>query len=207
MSAGSRRMTSSWLGGSTLSNGPRISILSRRVSQEERRGSGTTGEPSAQRCVTIRVQARIMDRCMRVLLAVAFTFLTCLGLCDSGWEKNLAEVRAMRLAAPRKWAIVIGASDYAELGELKYARDDAREFAQALIDDFTFKPQDVTLLVDKDKPEIAPTSKNISAQLDRVFKDPRLDKGDLFIFYFNGHGVGTKNGDFLRSEEHTSELQ
>lgn len=134
---------------------------------------------------------------MRVRLVLALLCLTCLSLAEGPSEKGLAAVRAMKVAAPRKWALVIGASDYPVLGTLKFARNDARAFAKALIEDYTFKPEDVTLLVDKDKPEIAPTAKNITSNLDRILSDKRLDRGDLFVFYFSGHGIGTKSGDYL----------
>ncbi|HWA83957.1 MAG TPA: caspase family protein, partial [Fimbriimonadaceae bacterium] len=131
----------------------------------------------------------------RGFLAILLLFVAGFGLADD--KQSLDSVRAMKLAAPKKWAVVIGASDYRELGSLKYARNDAVEFAHALTEDFTFRPEDVTLLIDKDRPEAAPTAKNVLASLDRIFADKRLDKGDLFIFYFSGHGVGTKAGDFL----------
>lgn len=134
---------------------------------------------------------------MRTVFAALLLSLACLCAAQDQAANNLADLRALKVAAPKKWAVVIGASDYSEMGELKYARGDAKEFAQVLIDEFTFKPEDVTLLVDKDQPDRAPTAANIAKSLDRIFKNPKLDRGDLFIFYFNGHGVGTKNGDFL----------
>jgi len=92
--------------------------------------------------------------------------------------------------------LVIGAGNYDTLGTLRYAPADARAFGRSLVEDFRFQPESVTRLTDDDA-TTRPTVANIRAALDKVLADPRLNKGDLFIFYFSGHGIGTPKGDFL----------
>ena len=96
-----------------------------------------------------------------------------------------------------RWALVVGVSGYSpEVGPLSYAADDARAFASVLKGDLALEPDHIRLLADKG-PEASPTSANILAALDAILKDPRLDRANLFVFYFNGHGVATPKGDFL----------
>ena len=97
-----------------------------------------------------------------------------------------------------RWAVVIGVSKYSdEIGQLKYTAKEARQFASALTDTLQFDQDKVKLLADEGKPEEAPTAEHILGTLDKVLADKRLDKGNLFIFYFSGHGVATPKGDFL----------
>lgn len=96
----------------------------------------------------------------------------------------------------KKWAMVIGAGDYTELGKLNYAAKDAEAFADVLKERFDFQPESIELITDKSN-EQKPTAHLITTQLEKQLKDPRLSDGDLFIFYFSGHGLGTPNGDYL----------
>lgn len=97
-----------------------------------------------------------------------------------------------------RWALVVGASNYpASYGELKYSARDARDFAALLEGDLGFNPANVRLVADAGPPAQAPTSAHILAALDSLLRDKRLDKGNLFVFYFSGHGIGTEQGDFL----------
>lgn len=97
-----------------------------------------------------------------------------------------------------RWALIVGASNYPKsYGELKYSAQDARDFAALLEGDLGFNPANVRLVADDGPPEQAPTSGHILAALDSLLSDKRLDKGNLFVFYFSGHGVGTAEGDFL----------
>ncbi|HMS55845.1 MAG TPA: caspase family protein [Fimbriimonadaceae bacterium] len=101
--------------------------------------------------------------------------------------------------APKRWALVIGASKYEHFGSLDYAAADANSFGKALVEAYGFEPGNVRLLTDADgaKPESLPTTANISAELDKILNNRALNKGDLFVFYFAGHGIGTSNGDYL----------
>jgi len=115
-----------------------------------------------------------------------------------------AFAHAQDIATPKpyvpvnRWALVVGASAYSkDIGPLKYTSKEARDFAGELQDKLDFDPQNMRVLADGGTPEEAPTSAHILGALDDLLKDPRLDKGNLFIFYFSGHGVGTTHGDFL----------
>ncbi|MBL8086865.1 MAG: caspase family protein [Chthonomonas sp.] len=97
----------------------------------------------------------------------------------------------------RKWAVVVGASKYDHLPALRYASRDAGEFARVLREDMGFQSDRVALLSDAADSINLPTTENIRATLKRVLSDKSLDRGDLFIFYFSGHGTATKTGDYL----------
>lgn len=99
--------------------------------------------------------------------------------------------------------MVIGASDYKELGKLNYAAKDAQSFAGTLQERFDFKPEAIELITDDKDSASKPTIENIKAALARQLADPRLNDGDLFIFYFSGHGIGTSSGDFLMPTDST----
>lgn len=97
-----------------------------------------------------------------------------------------------------RWALVIGASAYkSEIGPLRYTSKEAREFSEQLKQRLGFSPENVRLLTDGASAEEAPTSPHILEALDSLLKNPRLDKANLFIFYFSGHGIATPKGDFL----------
>lgn len=98
----------------------------------------------------------------------------------------------------QRWALVIGASDYSNLGRLSFAARDAEAFAETLTDDFGFEEGAIRLLTDnQEKPELRPTAGNMFLALRRLLADPRRQETDLFVFYFAGHGIGDEAGDFL----------
>ena len=97
-----------------------------------------------------------------------------------------------------RWALVIGVSGYDEsIGTLRYTAKEAHEFADALTSDLAFDRENVRLLADGGQSAVPPTSANVLAALDSLLTDRRLDKGNLFVFYFSGHGVATPKGDYL----------
>ncbi|MCO5297564.1 MAG: caspase family protein [Fimbriimonadaceae bacterium] len=97
----------------------------------------------------------------------------------------------------KRWAIVIGAEGYEDYAPLKYACDDARAVADTLVQRFRFEPDTLRLLTDDGEAKDTPTAGHIIGELETLLADPRLDKGDLFVFFFAGHGVGLPEGDFL----------
>lgn len=109
--------------------------------------------------------------------------------------------------APKRWAVVIGASKYAHFGALNYTAADATSFGKALVEAYGFEPDNVRTLVDAEgtKPESLPTTANINGELGKILKNRALNKGDLFIFYFAGHGIGTAKGDYLVPTDATKE--
>lgn len=105
---------------------------------------------------------------------------------------------ARPLVPNNRWAVVIGVSSYSdEIGSLKYTAKEARDFAATLTGHLQFDPANVKLLADGGGPDEKPTSEHILAALDALLADRRLDKANLLVFYFSGHGVGTADGDVL----------
>lgn len=97
-----------------------------------------------------------------------------------------------------RWALVIGASRYsADIGPLRYTSKEAREFAEELTGKLGFELANIRLLADGGSTDQAPTSEHILGALDSLLSDKRLDKGNLFVFYFSGHGVGLPKSDYL----------
>ncbi|MCC7230876.1 MAG: caspase family protein, partial [Fimbriimonadaceae bacterium] len=130
---------------------------------------------------------------LRPFLLLVLTLLASLGTAQL--TKNA--IREKPFVPPKRWAIVIGAQEYAEYGRLKYAAKDAKDFAKLLVDDLDFQPDTVRLITDAPESTLKPTAETIQTELKAKLADGRLDKGDLFIFFFAGHGVGTPNGDYL----------
>lgn len=110
--------------------------------------------------------------------------------------------KVLPFVPPKRWALLIGAGEYETLGRLEFAPRDAQEFAKVLVGDFRFQPDSVETLADG-KDAKPPTAQHIRETLDRILNDTRFDKGDLFVFYFAGHGIGTPNGDFLAPTDAT----
>lgn len=140
----------------------------------------------------------------RLLLSLAFLALACFSLAQGAF------INEMRLTGVKKgkFALCIGVSDYTSLGKLTYAAGDAEAVAEKLIAGLDFDPKKVKLLSDRKDPLQAgpgipglekrpPTVEEVNRQLDLLLKDPGLSKGDLFVFYFSGHGIATPKGDFL----------
>ncbi len=146
----------------------------------------------------IRLSARLMRIKLLSLSFLLLVALPVLGLCQ-----GKPPTREVPFVPPKRWALVIGASNYAELGKLKYAAEDAKFFAKTLVDRFGYQPDAIELITDEPGSTVKPDAKTISEALDRQLADKRLQKGDLFIFYFSGHGIGTAKGDYLLSTDAT----
>lgn len=98
----------------------------------------------------------------------------------------------------QRWALVIGAQDYPHLGRLEFARSDAVAFGAALEGRLDFDASRVVLMTDTaEREDLRPTAGNMFLQLRRLLADERLDAGDLFVFYFAGHGVSVNGRDYL----------
>lgn len=96
----------------------------------------------------------------------------------------------------KRWAVVVGANQYRHFSPLRYAVGDAKAFGKVLESAFLFEPSTLRYLLDEPG-QTPPTAANVLGALDMLVADKRLDRGDLFVFYFAGHGVGTPEGDFL----------
>lgn len=118
-----------------------------------------------------------------------------LALVTCAWAQATFEVKTP-FVAQKRWALVIGASKYTEFGALNYAAADARDFAKSLVEAYGFNDKNVRTLIDDD-PLRSPSAQATFRELDSLLSDRSLNQGDLFIFYFSGHGVGTPKGDYL----------
>ncbi|MEK7864166.1 MAG: caspase family protein, partial [Chloroflexota bacterium] len=100
--------------------------------------------------------------------------------------------------APRRRALVVGASQYEHLGRLRYAAGDAEKFAAALTGRLGFEADAVKLLTDETAdPLLTPTAGHVLGELEALLADQRGAATDLFVFYFSGHGIGLPEGDYL----------
>lgn len=99
-----------------------------------------------------------------------------------------------QLQVTEKIAVIIGVSTYEAIPPLKNCVNDANDIAEKLIK-FGFR---VILLLDADQEEII-------RKLDSLKKT--LKPGDVFLFYFSGHGLEMNNEIFLfpRNSMPTSE--
>jgi hypothetical protein len=84
----------------------------------------------------------------------------------------------------RKIALIIGVNDYRNgLNRLDFAVHDAKAFAELLVDDFGYEPQNVRLLSDAQA-----NRQGILQSLDTWLPSRGLRRGDSMIVFFAGHG-------------------
>lgn len=130
----------------------------------------------------------------RIVLAAAL--LACMVL-SAPAQVERSEQQELPVVPSKRWALVVGAKDYEFYSPLKYTTNDAKGFADALVQQFRFEKDSVKVLTDDGAPRDTPTTGHIIGELRSQLADKRLNKSDLFIFFFAGHGVGTSNGDYL----------
>jgi len=129
---------------------------------------------------------------VRWLLIVILTWVATLGLAQT---PTLG--RELPLVQPHRRALVIGAADYQHLSKLNYPGSDAKRFREELISSYRFTPDSIQLISNEPEANAKPTSEGIRDSLEKLLNDPTLNKGDLFILFFSGHGMGTPKGDYL----------
>lgn len=105
--------------------------------------------------------------------------------------------RELPLVQPHRRALIIGAAGYKTLSALTYPASDARRFREELISNYRFTADSIQLISEDPEANAQPTSEGIRTSLEKLLKDPTLNKGDLFILFFSGHGIGTASGDYL----------
>ena len=104
------------------------------------------------------------------------------------------------------WAIIVGVESYQSrsagaLPSVAHARNDATGFADALRDIYPSDRLDIVNLVDNDA-----TLGNIENELKRAVAS--LDKEDLFIFFFAGHGFHGAGGNRITAwDTHAHNLE
>ena len=97
----------------------------------------------------------------------------------------------------KKRALVIGVANYEHLGKLSYSVSDAERFRDTLIKGFDFSANTIQFVTDAPESNVKPAAEAILHDLDSLLNDPTIDKGDLFIVFFSGHGMATNSGDYL----------
>lgn len=134
----------------------------------------------------------IFQKWIPVVLALFLFVVTC-------HSKVNTETEPLPIVPPKRRALVIGVSNYNSLGKLGFAASDARKVREALLERFRFTGENLKFLSDEAGLEgvVPPTIANVQAALDDLLKDPLLQKGDLFLLYFSGHGIGLPSGDYL----------
>src|SRR6056297_3445267 len=96
-----------------------------------------------------------------------------------------------------KIALLIGISEYeAGLASLPQAEKDVEAMQRVLVNSEMggFAPEDVTVLKNPQRPEMA-------TAIDKLYANHHKD--DLVLFYFSGHGVTDESGDFYFSTRQT----
>ncbi|MDH4389237.1 MAG: caspase family protein [Fimbriimonas sp.] len=105
-----------------------------------------------------------------------------------------AELNFSTFLPEKKWALCIGVSGYSSISKLSFSGKDAVRFSEFLVS-YGFNKDEIHTL--SDEPGFTkPTKGNIDAKLTEILKSPDLEKGDQFIVFFSGHGVGLKDGDY-----------
>ncbi len=101
-----------------------------------------------------------------------------------------AQYENNRKAVNDRYALVIGISSYENsANNLKYARKDAEDFRNSLLEYGKFNKENVKLLVDKQASR-ENIRKNIEGWLKTIAK-----KNDLVIIFFSGHGIRIPDTD------------
>jgi caspase domain-containing protein/carboxypeptidase family protein len=100
-------------------------------------------------------------------------------LCSAGAQS--APNAASSSAGTKKFALVIGIDKY-EISPLLGCVKDAERFRDALINDSGFRQENIEMLTDE-----AATYKAILQAIVRNYQ--KAQPGDLFVFYFSGHGT------------------
>ncbi len=92
-------------------------------------------------------------------------------------EKNTSQSKG------RKCALIIGINEYKERSTLKNPVPDARAVEGILLNKFGYKPEDMTILYDKEA-----TWKNIDEKLKDYLGEDGLQEDDTLFVFFSGHG-------------------
>ena len=93
----------------------------------------------------------------------------------------------------RRWAVVIGISDYAgTINDIDYADDDALDVLRALMDFYGYRRENILLLISNFEVNNA-TRKDIIEAIDWL--SGKVKEGDEVFFFYSGHGARGKAND------------
>jgi peptidoglycan/xylan/chitin deacetylase (PgdA/CDA1 family)/tetratricopeptide (TPR) repeat protein len=83
------------------------------------------------------------------------------------------------------WAVIVGIDNYARWPRLSYAGNDARAIRELLVRKYSFKPENITMLLNEQA-----TREHILSALGDTLADPaKVSKEDRVFFFFAGHGA------------------
>ena len=137
--------------------------------------------------------------CSYVKLVIVRAFLSLILVASTAFAFAQFKVDPQKIPVvqAKRRALIIGASDYQTLGKLTYASSDAERFRDALMTGYKFTDDSIHFISDAPTSLEKPTASTILHALNQMLADPVLDKGDLFILFFSGHGMATGGRDFL----------
>ncbi len=94
-----------------------------------------------------------------------------------------------------KWATLIGVNDYEFMSKLKFSRQDVMELSKALQDPLGFAPDHI--LAFHEESSLKPERDNIFIELEKIRASGKVQKEDLLVLYFSGHGISLAGKDYL----------
>ena len=139
------------------------------------------------------IQARTIDALPQVIETLqsrGYQFATW-----NGSDFSTGDVPTMVVQAPEtapvptlyreSWAVVIGIDDYAQWPKLSYAGNDARAMRDLLVEKYSFRPENITMLLNKDA-----TRERILSAIGDALADPtKVNREDRVFIFFAGHGA------------------
>ncbi len=134
-------------------------------------------------------------RQIKVVRLIVSILLASLAMIGSAQFK--VDPQKVPIVSAKRRALIIGASNFEHLGKLEYASSDAERFRDALVSGFKFAPNDIKFISDAPSSVAKPNSATILKALDILLADPTISKGDLFIVFFSGHGMGKEDTDYF----------
>ena len=122
------------------------------------------------------------NNCLKSLI-LALTALVMLLSAAHAVDSNKAAINSNK-PVKDKWALVVGISQFENPRyNLKFASKDARDFASALVEKFSFKPDHIKLLLDDEA-----TKENIMSLLGDTWLPRVARPDDVVVIYFSTHG-------------------
>jgi sulfatase modifying factor 1 len=104
-------------------------------------------------------------------------------------------------AAGDRWALLIGVERYQreEVAPLRCSAGDVKGIARALEEACGFPADHIFILTSDATPDALPTRANITFRLDWLAG--KVQPGDMFLFYFSGHGMLREGRSYLLTVE------
>jgi hypothetical protein len=104
-------------------------------------------------------------------------------------------------ARAAKWALLVGVEHYQreDVAPLRYAKADVQAVARALAQTCGVPEEHIFLLAGDDDPSAEPTRPNLTFRLEWLAR--KVQPGDLFVFYFSGHGMVKQGRSLLLTAE------